>query len=111
VAIPLEGDARAVTAVQDILPPQRDGGQTAQWSDAPWTVDYSAKAARAYQRAGQARTTAPDHGPFVAQRFAQEDSPETSTAVLHQQGAAAYRVAQGAGTQFVRGDMGINLHV
>jgi hypothetical protein len=109
VATPLEGDVRAVTAAQAVLPPQRDGGQAAQWSDATWSTEYSAKAARAYQRAGQARSAVPDHGPFVAQRFAQEEiDSEMPAATQHQQGVAAYRVAQGTGTQFMRGDMGID---
>jgi hypothetical protein len=114
VATPVEGDVRAVTAAQAVLPPERDGGQRAQWSDA-WTLDYSAKAARAYQRAGRGETAAPDHGPFVAQRLGQEDvqddQTEASASPLHQSGTAAYRMAQGAGTQFLRGDMGIDVHV
>jgi hypothetical protein len=110
VATPVEGDVRAVTGAQAVLPPQRDGGQAAQWSDATWTSENSARAARAYQRAGRAGAGAPEHGPFTAQRFAQEGAADGPMASLHQQGVATYRATRDAGTQFARGDMGIDLH-
>jgi hypothetical protein len=102
---PANATARAALPVTPIAAIKRDEARADAWIDASWT--------EAPARPAQIDPYDTDLGSaaaFAAQRYVQEDgaAPESS---LHHRGIEAYQTAQGAGGQYQRGDLGIDLIV